>query len=138
MSYLLDTCVISEFLKKRPDANVVKWLAGQMDESLYLSVLTLGEVRKGISRLKPSKRRDELDEWFDQIRSRFERRVLVIGPETADIWGRIKGEAEEKGVVLSVIDSLIAATALKNNLTVVTRNENDFAATGAKILNVWK
>ncbi len=137
MSYLLDTCVPSEFLKKKPDQKTVVWFGKQLEESLYFSVLTIGEIQKGITRLDPSKRRTELELWLESIIYRYDRRILPLTVEIAVRWGIIKGELETQGTVLPVIDGLIAATALEHDLTVVTRNVADFSPTGVKILNLW-
>ncbi len=137
MSFLLDTCVVSEFLKQDPDAQVVAWVGDQLEDSLFLSVLTIGEIRKGTAKLRPSRRRAELEAWLGKMIDRYGERVLPISVAVADRWGLVKASAERAGKPLSVIDSLIAATALVNDLTVVTRNEQDFAATGAKLLNIW-
>lgn len=137
MSYILDTCVLSEFLKKNPEPKVIEWFEGQVEASLYLSVQTVGEIQKGITRLIPSKRRTQLELWLETIIYRYDRRILPISVAVAVNWGTLKGSLETKGTVLSVIDGLIAATALEHGLTVVTRNESDFTPTGAKILNIW-
>jgi predicted nucleic acid-binding protein len=137
MSFLLDTCVLSEFLRKRPSEKVVGWVDVQLEDLLFLSVLTTGEIRKGISKLKPSKRKNELEAWLLKVQDRYGPRILPISVTVADRWGRIKAVAETAGKPLSVIDSLIAATALVHGLTVVTRNEADFAPSGVKLLNIW-
>lgn len=138
MNYLLDTCVLSEFLKKQPFQKAIDWVTTQDEESLYVSVLTFGEIRKGVSRLPDSRRRSELSAWLDSVIERYDARALPIDKATAISWGDLKSGLESKGIVLPAIDSLIAATAIEHNLTFVTRNEPDFAPTGVKILNLWQ
>jgi len=138
MKYLLDTCTLSEFLKKLPDENVLEWFRGHDEESQYISVLTVGEIQKGISKLARSKRKSELQAWFESVLSRYDGRILAVSLETANLWGNLKADLETQGAPTPVIDSLLAATALEHGLTIVTRNEDDFAATNAKVLNIWK
>lgn len=138
MNYLLDTCVLSEYLKKQPFQEVVGWVDEQPEESLYLSVLTIGEIRKGVSRLPESQRRLELANWLPTIVQRYANRILPIDLATVTTWGDLKATLELKGVILPAIDSLIAATALEHDLTIVTRKEVDFEPTGAIILNIWE
>jgi predicted nucleic acid-binding protein len=138
MNYLLDTCVLSEYLKKQPNTDVIDWVEEQLEESLYLGVLTIGEIRKGISRLPESRRRSQLAEWILSVVKRYDNRILPIDIAVVTTWGDLKAALELKGIILPAVDSLIAATALENDLTVVTRNESDFEPTGVKILNIWK
>lgn len=138
MSYLLDTCLLSEFMKKRPDDGVLTWFAAQDEESLHISVLAIGELRKGITKLVASTRKAELDGWLNGLIERYDRRILPFEISTANLWGDLKGYLEKQGKVLSVIDSLMAATALEHDLTIVTRNEDDFTPTGVKVLNPWR
>ena len=138
MNYLLDTCVLSEFRKKTPEPRVLEWVGRQHEESLFLSVVTIGEIQKGISRLPLSKRRRELTAWLDAIIFRYDDRTLVLDSEVMRTWGSLSAGLELKGRVLPAADSFIAATAAVHDLTVVTQNENDFAGAGVRILNVWK
>ena len=138
MSLLLDTSVVSEFVKKAPDENVVAWLSSQDEESLYLSVLTLGELEQGIAKLRPSTRRDRLRVWVTRdLATRFAGRILPIDIPVAARWGALTGDAEKRGEPLPVIDSLIAATALEHLLSVVTRNIADFERCGVPCVNPW-
>ncbi len=106
---------------------------------LYLSVLTLGEIRKGVARLTQGKRRSRLETWLEvELQSRFAGRILAIEAAIADRWGLISAEAKRKGKPLAVIDGLLAATALHHNLTIVSRNSRDFANTHVPVLNPWK
>jgi toxin FitB len=138
MTYLLDTCLISELVAKRPNQKVVDWLDNQTPESLYLSVITMGEIAKGIHKLGRSQRKDSLQIWLTQILpTRFLGRILGIEVATMLLWGELVGRLEQQGRSLPVMDSLIAAIALQNSLSLVTRNENDFAGTGVEIVNPW-
>ena len=138
MKYLLDTCVISELVKNKPEKKVVRWVEGCDEELLYLSVLTIGEIQKGIAKLKDKNRKNNIQRWLDSdLRKRFTERILPIDEDTVLTWGVVQGEAELIGLQIPTIDGLIGATAITHNLTVVTRNEKDIALTGARILNPW-
>jgi len=135
MSYLLDTNVISEPSKKKPDSRVISWFDRTPPEKLFVSVLSLGEIRRGIERHPDRKRRLRLRAWFDHdLLEWFEGRVLPVDVGVADTWGRLLAEA---GRPLPSIDSLIAATALHHNLTLVTRNIRDFDYHGLQVLDPW-
>ena len=139
MRYLLDTCVISELIKKKPDKKVIEWIGGCAEEMLFLSVLTIGEIQKGIARLSEESRKASLQSWLDtQLRERFSDRIFAITEDVALTWGIIQGEAELKGKPLPTIDGLIGATAICNNLTIATRNEKDILRSGARIFNPWQ
>jgi toxin FitB len=138
MNYLSDTCALSEFLKKTPDEKVLRWFENQIEESLYISVLSVGEINKGIAKLPVSKRKTELEEWLEAVVFRYDKRILPVSLTIAIRWGKLIAALEAKGRVLPYSDSLIAATALEHDLTIITRNERDFADTGAKILNIWE
>ena len=138
MSFLLDTAVVSELVRKNPSATVLKWVDGQDEASLYLSVLTIGELEKGVARLSASARRSRLLSWVRRdLVERFGGRLLPIDTRTATRWGSITGESEKQGRPLPVIDCLIAATALVHGLTVATRNFGDFERCGATCFNPW-
>ena len=135
MSYLIDTKVISELRRKQPDANVVAWFERRTPQSLFLSVLTLGEIRKGIERLIDAKRRQILVDWLQvELPTFFLGRVLSVDAPVADRWGRLQGEASRP---LPAIDGLLAATALQHDLTLVTRNVKVFQDLGVNIVNPW-
>jgi len=122
----------------KPDDNVVRWVE-QTDESiLFLSVLTLGEIRQGVERLPSGRRRGRLESWLQvDLPSRFQGRILPINEAVTDRWGRVSARAAAKGKPAPVIDGLLAATALHHNLTLVTRNSSDVAGTGVPTLNPW-
>ena len=139
MKYLLDTCLISEMVKPKPNAAVVRWLDERDESTLYLSVLTMGELHKGINKLSENARKEALQAWVNHdLVQRFEGRILEIDMEIAVIWGGMQGAAERNGMKLPVMDSLIAATAEVHNLSVVTRNAKDLERCGAKICNPWE
>lgn len=139
MSFLLDTSVVSELIRKVPHESVIDWLGRQDEETLYLSVLTLGELEKGISKLKASARRDRLRTWISRdLAARFADRFLSIDARVAARWGALTGDSEKRGVPLPVIDSLIAATALEHGLTVATRNVADFERCGVPWFDPWQ
>jgi predicted nucleic acid-binding protein len=137
--FLLDTNAISEIVREKPDPNVLDWFDAADESVLYLSVLTLGEIRKGAAALPQSKRRTRLETWLEvDLQARFAGRILPIDSAIADRWGILAADAKRKGRALSVIDGLLAATAVEHNLTIVSRNADDFASTQVSILNPWK
>jgi predicted nucleic acid-binding protein len=136
--FLLDTNVISELVKPRPDAGVTGWIESVEETLLYLSVLTLGEMRKGIAGLRSGRRRADLEAWLEgSLRARFSGRTLPVNDAVADRWGQIMAVADARGARMPVIDGLFAATALHHNLTLVTRNVADVEASGASVFNPW-
>jgi predicted nucleic acid-binding protein len=137
--FLLDTNVISELVKPRPEANVTAWLECTDESLLYLSVLTIGEIRRGIAVLPQSRRRAVLEAWVEKdLRARFEDRILAIDHEVADRWGLLTAAARKSGIVLPVIDGLLAATALEHNLTLVTRDTGQIPSMGVAVFNPWQ
>jgi len=139
VSFLLDTCVLSELVKRDPEARLVEWVESQPEERLYLSVLTLGELQKGIAKLGGSKRKERLQRWLDEdLRQRFEGRLVGVTEQVALLWGRLQGQAERRGRRLPVLDGLIAATALSLDAAVVTRNVDDFESSGVEIVDPWR
>jgi predicted nucleic acid-binding protein len=139
VSWLLDTCVICEPTRKAPSPRVSAWLDGQSEESLYLSVLTLGEIRKGVSALPAGPKRKRLERWLaHDLVERFAGRILPVDAGVADVWGRIQATAETKGRPLPTLDSLLAATAMAHGLVLTTRNTSDFAPTGVDLINPWE
>lgn len=139
MSFLLDTSVISELVRKNPHGPLINWLSEQVESSLYLSVVTIGELEKGIAKLPAAARKSRLQSWVRRdLAGRFGARVLPIDIPTVTRWGALVGESETRGVPLPVIDSLIAATALQHGLTVVTRNMDDFDRCHVTCINPWE
>lgn len=137
--FLLDTNTISELIRPRPDPNVVAWFQRTDENLFYLSVLTLGEIRKGVCALPDAKRRVSIEAWLEKdLRNRFEGRILPISEAIADRWGALAGQAQTKKILIPVIDGLLAATAIHHNLTFVTRNAKDVAATGVNVFNPWQ
>lgn len=138
MRYLLDTCLVSELTKKRPDPGVVAWLDQQDERDLYLSVLSLGELEKGVSLLPEGPRRQRLHDWIqEELTERFHCRLLAITNDVALLWGRLSAKASRGGTQLPVIDGLLAATGLRHNLTLVTRDTARLEPTGVSLLNPW-
>ncbi|OGA62966.1 MAG: recombinase [Betaproteobacteria bacterium RIFCSPLOWO2_12_FULL_67_28] len=138
MRYLVDTSVISELVKRSPDENVMEWMKRAEEMSLYLSVLTIGELEKGIAKLPASSRRSKLETWVrSDLADRFRERLLAIDGTVAATWGKLAGEAESRGEPLPVIDGLIAATGLAHHLVIATRNIGDFERCGASCFNPW-
>jgi predicted nucleic acid-binding protein len=137
MKFLLDTNVISEPKQKKPNKRVLEWLDAQDESKIYLSVLTVGEIRKGITRLESGKKKAELEEWLEKMRNRFARRLLPLSEKTFLVWGKMCGEFENKGIVRSALDSLLEATALEHDLIFVTRNVKNFQNSQVMILNPW-
>lgn len=137
--FLLDTNCISEIVSSKPEPRVLAWLEAADESLLYLSVLTLGEIRKGVAALPQGKRRAQLETWLElDLQARFAGRVLPIDAAIADRLGLLAAEAKRKGRTLSAIDGLLAATALHHNLTIVSRNVTDFASAHVPILNPWE
>jgi toxin FitB len=137
--FLLDTNIISELVKPRPEPAVVRWVEEIDEDLMYLSVLTLGEIRKGVAALPHAARRVELEAWLESdLRLRFSKRILPIDEDIASRWGALAGQAQKDGRGLPVIDGLLAATAIHHNLTLVTRNTSDIASTGALLFNPWE
>ncbi len=137
MNFLLDTCIISEPKQKKPSERVLEWLDAQDEPKLYLSVLTIGEIKKGIARLESGKKKAALEKWLEQLRARFSRRILPLSEKTFLVWGKMYGEFERKGIVRPAFDSLLEATALEHDMIFVTRNVKNFHDSQVTILNPW-
>jgi toxin FitB len=137
--FLLDTNCISELVRNRPEPRVLEWMEAADESLLYISVLTLGEIRKGVAGLPQGKRQTQLEMWLElDLQARFSGRILAIDARIADRWGLMAAEAKRKGWALSAVDGLLAATALHHNLTIVSRNISDFANTQVQSLNPWE
>ncbi len=138
VKYLLDTCVLSEPLKPRPEARVIDWLRSIPLENLFISVLSVGEISKGIAKLGDTERARSLQAWVETILlTDYADRFLPIDLETATTWGRLLGQSEARGRSLPAIDGLILATAHQHNLTVATRNLRDFSSEGIALYDPW-
>ncbi len=137
MSYLLDTNVVCELVKSKPSSSVINWFESVDSSDLYLSVITLGEIRKGISEITESKRQEKVSHWLEyELPAYFEERILTIDVSVADLWGRL--QCKNKGYVFPAIDSLIAATAKNHALKLVTRNIKDFVHADLLLINPWE
>ncbi|MCC6163961.1 MAG: type II toxin-antitoxin system VapC family toxin [Acidobacteria bacterium] len=137
--FLLDTNVVSELMKPRPSARVVAWVAATPEPLLYLSAITIGEVRRGIDLLdEADPRRGALQSWLNHdVRLRFAGRILSFDEGVAERWGQVEALARKRRVTLPTIDAQLAATALHHGLTFVTRNVTDVVATGVPVFNPW-
>lgn len=138
MKYLLDTCVVSEMIRPKPSIKVTTWIKNEDEGNLFISVLTFGELHKGIEKLDESKKKEALHNWVEtDLKERFRTRILDIDLQTAMIWGKIQGMAERTGKPMPAIDSLIAATGIIHRFTVVTRNISDMKESGVVLFNPW-
>jgi toxin FitB len=136
--FLLDTNCISEVVRLRPEPNVVRWLESAEEHSLYLSVLTLGEIRKGLVNVPQGHRHVRLETWLNvELRERFAGRILSVDAGVAERWGVLISEAKRVGKTIPVVDSILAATALHHDLTVVSRNVADFQLAQVPVVNPW-
>jgi predicted nucleic acid-binding protein len=138
VNFLLDTNLVSEWTKGRPDPGVIDWLADADEDRVFVSVLTLAELRHGVERLAMGRRRKRLSEWIEnELLSRFDQRILPIDAPTADAWGRIVAHRETLGRPIGTMDAFIAATAQIHKLTLATRNQSDFESSVDSIVNPW-
>lgn len=136
MSYLIDTNVLSELRRKMPNAGVVEWFSRRPTSTLYLSVLTLGELRKGVEGVTDANRRRALLDWLEtELPNYFAGRILSVNAQVADRWGRMVAAA---GRPVPAVDSLLGATAAHHDLSLVTRNVRDFADLGLDVINPWR
>jgi len=137
--FLLDTNCISEVVRAAPDPSVMAWMEAANESLLYVSVLTLGEIRKGLAGLPQSQRRARLEGWLSlELQVRFSGRILSINADIADRWGTLAANAKQRGKALSAIDGLLAATAVQHNLTLVSRNVRDFDTIPVVVFNPWE
>jgi predicted nucleic acid-binding protein len=138
VSFLLDTNVVSEWVRPRPNAGVIAWLAEANEDNVFLSVVTLAELRHGIERMAVGQRRRRLNDWVaNDLLFRFEGRLLPVDVTVADSWGRLTASREALGRPISVADAFIAATAVVHGLTLITRNVADFERTVRAVINPW-
>jgi len=136
--FLLDTNCLSELVRLQPNPRVLAWAHSVNEILLHLSVLTLGEIRKGVALLSAGRRRSQLEHWLEvELPTQYADRLLPISAEVAEIWGAMAAEAQLRGIAMPIIDGLIAATAKHHELTVVTRNVKDFRMWGIPVTNPW-
>lgn len=139
MSFLLDTNVVSEWVKARPDSNVIAWLADVSEDDVFMSVISFAELRRGVELLPAGQRRDDLGRWVaDDLTERFSGRILPVDRSVADRWGRVVARSQRSGRALSAMDAFFAATAESHDLTLATRNVRDFEGLGVSLLNPWE
>jgi toxin FitB len=139
MNYLLDTCVLSEFTRRRPKEKVVQWMESVDEEKLFISVITIGEIQHGIERLPESHRKTELLVWMNnELVNRFEQRIIPLNMPAMFLWGFLTAHIESTGITMAMMDSLIVATALQNNFIIATRNVTNFLPCGVQVINPWE
>lgn len=139
MSYLLDTCVVSELMRPVPAASVSAWFDAYAHAPMFLSVLTVGEIAQGIAKLRESARKTALTDWLQQaVLPKYEGRILDVDGAVALRWGALRGDLIRAGRTPPVIDSMLAATALSHGLTLATRNTRDFEAFGVAVIDPWE
>jgi predicted nucleic acid-binding protein len=136
--YLVDTNIPSELTRQQPDARVADFIRKAGKENLFISVMTIGEICKGIDLLPVSQKRTTLEHWLTiDVRAWFASRILPVTEAIAERWGHLAAAARKQGVTLAVVDGVLAATAIENDLTLVTRNTKDYSALGVSLLNPW-
>ena len=139
MNYLLDTCLLSEFTRKAPEPNVVRWMDSVEEEQLYLSVISIGEIQQVIDRLPSSRRKNDLSIWLNNgLINRFGSRTISLDISTMLLWGSLTAKMESSGKPLPVMDALLVASALQYNLVIATRNVADFLPYGVRVINPWE
>lgn len=138
MNVLLDTNVVSEWTRPRPDPAVIRWLHELDEDRAHLSVITLGELREGVDRLEPGRRRSALDEWISHdLPERFTGRIVPVDAAVANRWGVLRAAAARTGRTVPVLDVLIGACAAAHGLAVATRNVREFVALGLPVVDPW-
>ena len=137
MNYLVDTNVISESIRRTPNPAVVDWLR-EHERDMYVSAITVGEIRRGIERLPNGKRKSQLQKWLTEVCDSMQGRILNFNVSVAHVWGQLKAKWDSDGVVVPSIDSQLAATAHRHGLALVTRNERDFRDCGIRVENPFK
>ena len=138
MRLLLDTNILSEVTKPRPEARVMEWLDGLDEDLAFISVVSIAEIRRGVALMDNGRKRDALAEWLaEDLPRRFESRVIPVDGPVALTWGDLMGSAKRSGRGMSTMDGLIAATAIKHDLTLATRNIKDFEGFGISLLDPW-
>ena len=138
MKFLIDTCVISEIIKPKPNEKVVAWMRENAEENMYLSVLTFGEIEKGIEKTADPAKKKKLQNWIEnELTDRFKHRIIKIDMTVASRWGNEQGKTERAGKPMPAIDGLIAVSGLVHNCVVVTRNVADMQQCGVELFNPW-
>lgn len=137
VKYLLDTCLLSELTRPAPHPGVLEWMRARSSTALFVSAMTLAELERGVVRLPPSRRQNELAAWLLDVQAGFGQRALPFTRDTAGYWARMCAQAETAGKPMAAFDSIIAATAVEHGLAVVTRNVNDFANAPVVLVNPW-
>jgi toxin FitB len=138
MSFLLDTCVVSELVSRKPNRAVLNWIDTVDEHQLYLSAVTLGEIQRGIERAPDPQRKEVLQAWLtDELLLRFAGRIIELDIKTMMAWGELAGKLDNRGKPMPAIDALIAASCIHHGLTLVTRNVSDFQFAGIKVFNPW-
>nr|VFK63392.1 MAG: hypothetical protein BECKUNK1418G_GA0071005_10336 [Candidatus Kentron sp. UNK]VFK71661.1 MAG: hypothetical protein BECKUNK1418H_GA0071006_107617 [Candidatus Kentron sp. UNK] len=138
MRYLLDTCVLSEFVKPAPNDGVLVWFDSRVEADLFMAAMTLAELRRGVAKLPASRRKSELSGWLENLRAGFDERILAFTEETAAYWGELCARADAAGRTIAAFDSIIAATAVEHGLTLVTRNVRDFGELPLMVIDPWE
>ena len=139
MTYLLDTNVVTEWVKPQPDTHVMTWLGDIGEDRLFLSVATFAEIRRGIGSLSPSRRRNQLERWLDSdLAGRFADRILIIDRRVADAWGVVTARGRRLGLSIGPMDGFFAATAEVHGLMLATRNVTEFTPLGIPVINPWE
>ncbi len=137
MSFIIDTCIVSELYKKAPEKNVLDWFQNCPEDQIYISSLTLGEIQYGIEMLPHSKKKNNLMVWFDELQETYKGYTLPVNDNICMRWGNERAKLQKKGIDLPIIDGLIASTAIEYNYTLVTRNISEIEGMAAKFLNPW-
>jgi predicted nucleic acid-binding protein len=137
VKYLLDTCVLSEVVKSAPNPYVLEWFRTRKPLEIHVSAMTLGELQRGVTRLPESRRKLDLTSWLQKLEAGLEDRILVFDQAASKIWALITVQAEAQGRPMAAFDSIIAATALAHQCTLVTRNVRDFVSANVELLNPW-
>ena len=137
MRVLLDTCILSEFKKPSPNQKLISIFDELDDRNIFLSVICIGEIQKGVQLLDSGKRQTDLQSWLQLLEKAYSNRILNIDISTVRIWGDLTASAQKQGIIIPATDGLIAATALRHNLSIITRNEKDFEYSGVAVINPW-
>jgi predicted nucleic acid-binding protein len=139
VSFLLDTNVVSEWVRPQPDRNVISWLAEVDEDRVFISVISFAEIRRGVEMLPAGRRRERLAAWLaEELPARFEERILDINPQVAETWGVLMARGQKVGLTLGAMDAFVAATAEVHGLTLATRNVKDFRRLAVSLFDPWQ